>query len=357
MRQESARQAEPGSTCKGVHGGPLPTQRPAPRFPAGEDGHPHTQALLVSMVAAQGEPCGVLGRSRCGAACRMGGWGVDAGSPGTQPSAWGLAPSAWPHLRTGPAPCGQREGKGELWGRGHSRACLEGTGGDPAWVLRAHSGTWRGAAGSSVGAASGGGTAQATALAMLLLLPSDRRGGPGAASVSIACLLCRRPAVWTRIPGEQAGLQQTLGDAGPQGPLETRTCLPETRICVGLEPPLGSLFLNSDPCPCGVISRWALSVMSGHSMSHVWLLATDCPGRSRHLNVLSKRWCAPGAAWPCYSCPGRMRFGGNGINEAARRGLPPAPVPHRTDSFLLKCRGRLAGRSSGSLMLLARFQL
>lgn len=143
----------------------------------------------------------------------------------------GLVPSAWPHLPTGPAPCGQREGKGELWGRGHSRACLEGTGGDPAWVLRAHSGTWRGGAGSSVGAASGGGTAQATALATLLLLPSDRRGGPGAASVSIKCLLCRRPAVWTRIPGEQAGLQQTLGDAGPQGPLETRTCLPETDSC------------------------------------------------------------------------------------------------------------------------------
>lgn len=81
----------------------------------------------------------------------------------------------------------------------------------------------------------------------------------------------------------------------------------QKRIRVGLEPPLGSLFLNSDPCPCGVISRRVLSAMSGHSMSHVWLLPTDCPGRSRHLNVPSKRWCAPRAAWPCYSCLGRMR--------------------------------------------------
>lgn len=117
---------------------------------------------------------------------------------------------------------------------------------------------------------------------------------------------------------------------------------------------LGSLLLNSDPCPCGVISRWALSSMSGHSMSHVWLLPTDCPGRSRHLNVLSKHWCAPGAAWPCYSCLGRMRFGGNGINKAARRELTPN---RRTDFFFLKCWGRLPSRNSGSLMLMARFQL
>lgn len=188
-----------------------------------------------------------------------------AGSPDTQPSGWwvstiSVAPSA-------DRPCSPRpEGwEGGAVGQRAQRGLPggDGTGGE-AWVLRAHSGTWRGAAGSSVGAASGQGTAQTTALAKLLLLPGDLRGGPGAASVSIPRLLCWRPAVWTRIPVEQAGLQQSLGVAGPQGPLETHACLPETRLCVGLEPPLGSFFLNSDRCPCGVRSRRVLSAMSRH---------------------------------------------------------------------------------------------
>lgn len=47
---------------------------------------------------------------------------------------------------------------------------------------------------------------------------------------------------------------------GPQGPLETHSCLAETRLFVDLEPLPGSLFLSSDRCPPGGISSRASAV-------------------------------------------------------------------------------------------------
>lgn len=142
---------EPGGTVQRSLRGPAPNPETGSLFSCRRRWTPSHWALLVGVVAAQGEPCWFLGRIRSWAACsdrQLGAW--TAGSSATQPY-------VWPHLQPGPSPRGQGDGQGEPWGRRHSMSCLEGTGGE-AWLLRAHSRVpGRGASSSSVGDGSGGG--------------------------------------------------------------------------------------------------------------------------------------------------------------------------------------------------------